>query len=897
MLSNSGRTGFLPILHSEGGGDKPPSFSGRRTRQTRAQSQSFNSSSSPATPPRSSSTTPSAVVLNRRGRRRWSRWGRGLARRLAGLLSTYRSSALILLLGICILTQIFIFLQVTRHAHAYLASRSPAKSEWLADIPTPGEFEFCLSWQQDAATVRVLVDEYDSQRKALPYVGNENNEEAMHGKVGVKRDGIPLWTPAAMPDPIDSPSVNKTEELKSGGGFYLKLSDALPLDRHPPDNRDPICLKVKYDLQELSDSLDTSIVITFFNEPMSTLLRTLHSVLNFTPPPLVREILLVDDASNNTALLPGNDLDEYLPHLPKVKLLRMKERSGIVPARMKGIRAAQAPVIVILDSHIEVNDGWLEPQLARIHESPKSFVFPQTLSVISTNFEHSKDTGIGCFVSFDWNVQEKSQVAGFWGSPNAIASPMHGGGLIAFRKDTIMEIGGYDEGFTMWGAENVEFSFRIWMCGGRLECTPCAAVYHIFRSGGTGYQLPPGSVWKNRMRTARLWMGDYFPLAAAFNSHHLSHPEPDLPDMTEASCMENLKKRLNCKDMNWFMKNVDPKHEFQDLDSALAGVGDIRSVYKPSLCLDALGETDVGNTIGFYQCHGQLGNQAFLLIRETKQLRLMGIGKTSRARLCLKPPGVLERCTKQNEVGHMEFNSEEGTIRWTGPGKYKDHCLGLEEAGEAGKLELTWRPCVSGDSRQRWTWPPFPSDMYLPKQMQEGYEEYKALEAWRDAATELRSKKESNFCVDSLQQRHDGSPISVFWCHGGLGTQGFSFIEEKGLLLAHARGSDGASRLCVGPPANLYLCTDAAKSKGVFITAEGQVRWRQKQMQNPPSSPSSSSSSSSSSQGEEDLCLTIVSSPSTPVSKRTVEFQPCRPHDLAQLWQRNKPPSSSESRR
>lgn len=66
-----------------------------------------------------------------------------------------------------------------------------------------------------------------------------------------------------------------------------------------------------------------------------------------------------------------------------------------MPARMRGIREAKAPVVVILDSHIEVNDGWLEPQLARIRESPKSFVFPQTLSIAPTTFTHSKDAGIG----------------------------------------------------------------------------------------------------------------------------------------------------------------------------------------------------------------------------------------------------------------------------------------------------------------------------------------------------------------------------------------------------------------------------------------------------------------------------------------------------------------------
>lgn len=66
-----------------------------------------------------------------------------------------------------------------------------------------------------------------------------------------------------------------------------------------------------------------------------------------------------------------------------------------MPARMTGIRAASAPVIVILDSHIEVNLGWLEPQLKRVQESPKSFVFPQTLSLTGADFVHRKDSGIG----------------------------------------------------------------------------------------------------------------------------------------------------------------------------------------------------------------------------------------------------------------------------------------------------------------------------------------------------------------------------------------------------------------------------------------------------------------------------------------------------------------------
>lgn len=102
------------------------------------------------------------------------------------------------------------------------------------------------------------------------------------------------------------------------GGFYLDMSNALPLDRVIPDNREAVCKEAKFNYTELPDA---SIVITFYNEPISTLLRTVYSVLNYTPPPLLREIILVDDHSDLEENLPGGILYDHVDHLPKVKLV------------------------------------------------------------------------------------------------------------------------------------------------------------------------------------------------------------------------------------------------------------------------------------------------------------------------------------------------------------------------------------------------------------------------------------------------------------------------------------------------------------------------------------------------------------------------------------------------
>lgn len=83
------------------------------------------------------------------------------------------------------------------------------------------------------------------------------------------------------------------------------------------------CRLIKYDYSTLQDA---SVVIVFYNEPFSTLMRSVHSVLNQTPPQLLREIVLVDDGSDEDHIA---ETVAYVQMLPKVKLVRLPVRKGI----------------------------------------------------------------------------------------------------------------------------------------------------------------------------------------------------------------------------------------------------------------------------------------------------------------------------------------------------------------------------------------------------------------------------------------------------------------------------------------------------------------------------------------------------------------------------------------
>ncbi|XP_019409946.1 PREDICTED: polypeptide N-acetylgalactosaminyltransferase 5 [Crocodylus porosus] len=354
----------------------------------------------------------------------------------------------------------------------------------------------------------------------------------------------------------------KQEEAKSRwkeGNFNVYLSDLIPIDRAIDDTRPAGCSRQLVH----NDLPTTTVIMCFVDEVWSTLLRSVHSVLNRSPLHLIEEVILVDDFSTKEYL--KDNLDKYMSQFPKVKILHLKERHGLIRARLAGAEIAKGDVLTFLDSHVECNVGWLEPLLERIRINRTKVACPviEVVSDKDMSYMTVDNFQRGIFtwpMNFGWRqipqeVIEKNKIK----ETDIIRCPVMAGGLFSIDKKYFFELGTYDPGLDVWGGENMEISFKIWMCGGEIEINPCSRVGHIFRNDNP-YSFPKDrikTVERNLARVAEVWLDEYKELFYG-HAYHLILKNLDVGNLTQQI---QLRKKLQCKSFKWYLENVYPDLE------------------------------------------------------------------------------------------------------------------------------------------------------------------------------------------------------------------------------------------------------------------------------------------------------------------------------------------------
>lgn len=198
-----------------------------------------------------------------------------------------------------------------------------------------------------------------------------------------------------------SPSVTVSEELiesyRDYYGYNEFASELVGYFRRLPDYRHPSCVT-----PSRNGLGKTSIIITVYNEGLTTLFRTIMSILSRTPDYLLEQIILVDDFSEAAGL---KQLEYLIRDIPKITLIRADRRLGLIQARLLGVKYASAPVITFLDAHVEVTKGWLEPLLERVKQNPKIVATPIVDRIDAETMEYvARGPTITDLGGFDWDL-------------------------------------------------------------------------------------------------------------------------------------------------------------------------------------------------------------------------------------------------------------------------------------------------------------------------------------------------------------------------------------------------------------------------------------------------------------------------------------------------------------
>ena len=226
--------------------------------------------------------------------------------------------------------------------------------------------------------------------------------------------------------------------------------------------------------------LPVSVVVPYFEEP-EALGLTLAALECQSYPRDLFEVVVVDDGSAVPLEMPGcTDLD--------VRVVRQEDLGfGLARARNTGARAASYGILIFLDCDMLPEAGWLAAH-ARWHHVVSDVLtlgFRAHVEVggVDAGVVRGRSGSLGELFS-DRRSDRPEWIEFHMARTNDLTSTADDlfrvvtGGNLGVGKAFFEEVGGFDESFTQWGAEDTEFGYRAYTRGGLLVPEREAFCWH-----------------------------------------------------------------------------------------------------------------------------------------------------------------------------------------------------------------------------------------------------------------------------------------------------------------------------------------------------------------------------------------------------------------------------------
>jgi cellulose synthase/poly-beta-1,6-N-acetylglucosamine synthase-like glycosyltransferase len=205
-----------------------------------------------------------------------------------------------------------------------------------------------------------------------------------------------------------------------------------------------------------------SIIIPTHNRP-ALLDRCLEAVGSLAHPKTEFEVLVVDDGSDPP---PEDVIARHRSRLP-LRYIR-HENQGPARSRNRALRLAQGDYVVFTDDDCEPQRDWLTALEKAFAERPHG--------CIGGRIECAAENGL-CGIASQLLVTFLYEYASAQNGSGAAGLKFFCSNNVAFPREALLRIGGFDETFPLAAAEDRELCAR-WLELGDLHFAPAAVVRH-----------------------------------------------------------------------------------------------------------------------------------------------------------------------------------------------------------------------------------------------------------------------------------------------------------------------------------------------------------------------------------------------------------------------------------
>ena len=222
-----------------------------------------------------------------------------------------------------------------------------------------------------------------------------------------------------------------------------------------------------------------TVVVPYYERP-EALQLTLAGLERQTYPRDLFEVVVVDDGSDPPLAKPETPLDLRVEYQEDLGF-------GLARARNTGARAANGDIVLFLDCDMIPEDHWMAAH-ARWHHAAGDVVtmgFRFHVEVDGFDPTHVRERH-GCLAELfedrevtrpEWIEHHLARTCELTSDDDDIFRVITGGNF-GISRDFFEVVGGFDETFTQWGAEDREFAYRAYAHGSLLVPERKALCWH-----------------------------------------------------------------------------------------------------------------------------------------------------------------------------------------------------------------------------------------------------------------------------------------------------------------------------------------------------------------------------------------------------------------------------------